>query len=107
MSSKGSVALFGCIGIIVSVVILVILNGLVLSQLWAWFVVPVLGVPQISIAQAVGLTLIVTYLFKEIRREKKYATQAEWFEGIVFSVMNAGLILLFGYIIQLFISIPG
>jgi len=34
-------------------------GGFVLHTLWGWFVVPNLGVPQISIAQSLGITVIM------------------------------------------------
>lgn len=37
------------------------LSGVVLNDLWDWFIVP-LGVPGIPLAQAMGLSLIVSYL---------------------------------------------
>lgn len=45
------------IGPIVSV-----LNGIVLSQLWAWFVVPLFHAPELPVGFAIGLSMIVTYL---------------------------------------------
>lgn len=33
--------------------------GLTLSVLWGWFVVPLFGVPALSVAQAYGLGLVV------------------------------------------------
>jgi hypothetical protein len=38
-----------------------ILRGFVLSQLWLWFLVP-LGVPVVGIAQAIGISLLVSML---------------------------------------------
>lgn len=35
----------------------VIWSGYVLSILWAWFLVPALGAPALSVAQAMGVTL--------------------------------------------------
>ncbi len=37
------------------------LNGFVLVDLWAWFVLP-LGAPTVSFAHAIGLDLLVTYV---------------------------------------------
>lgn len=37
-------------------------SGFALSKLWAWFLVPALGVPQLSIPAAIGLALVVSYM---------------------------------------------
>ncbi|MEO6709811.1 MAG: hypothetical protein ABIP42_09530 [Planctomycetota bacterium] len=37
-------------------------GGLVLSILWGWFIVPVFHVSTLTIAQAIGITLVVSLL---------------------------------------------
>lgn len=39
-----------------------VLSGFVLMFLWAWFVVPVLGVRQINVVESTGLYLIALWL---------------------------------------------
>lgn len=57
-----NLTLGGCFGLILYLVIitplLAIWNGFVLSKLWTWFVVP-LGVNQISIPHAMGISTLV------------------------------------------------
>lgn len=44
-----------------------IVSGLVLSILWGWFVVPIFPlVPEISIAEAIGITLIVHLFMRSL-----------------------------------------
>lgn len=47
------------VGAIVLMAIAVIIRGWVLSILWGWFAVPILGAPQIDIPQAIGIALVV------------------------------------------------
>lgn len=42
----------------------VMLRGFVLSRLWQWFIAP-LGVAQIGIAQAIGISILVGLLAKD------------------------------------------
>ncbi len=44
--------------LVVLVVVLSVVRGFVLSYLWSWFVAP-LGIPEIGIAHAIGISLIV------------------------------------------------
>ena len=37
-------------------------KGYVLTVLWAWFVVPVFGLPALALAPAIGLSLVVSFL---------------------------------------------
>ena len=39
-----------------------LLRGYVLSILWRWFMVPTLGLPALSIPQAIGIALVVGML---------------------------------------------
>lgn len=43
----------------------VILRGLVLSIAWSWFFVEALGLPQINVAQAIGISMVVAFLTKD------------------------------------------
>jgi hypothetical protein len=55
-----------------------VLNGVVVADLWAWFVVP-LGVSAISIPHAIGMDLIVTYLHggKDMEDKNKSASKSD------------------------------
>lgn len=59
--------------VVTSVIGLVVLNtiidGLVLSILWRWFVAPAFGLKPIGVATAIGLTLVVG-LFHDINPKK-------------------------------------
>jgi len=39
-----------------------LLRGWVLSILWRWFMVPTLGLPALSVPQAIGIALVVGML---------------------------------------------
>ena len=60
--SKDDLTIMGCFGLCVYIVILLvgatICRGLATSVLWQWFAVP-FGLPGISIAQAIGIHLVV------------------------------------------------
>ena len=47
-----------------------ILHGWVLTYLWRWFVVP-LGVKELSIAWAIGISVVVSMLTKQWQPEQK------------------------------------
>jgi len=38
----------------------VVASGFVISILWGWFVVPLFGLPALSIPHAIGITLIIS-----------------------------------------------
>jgi hypothetical protein len=54
------IGLFGVITLMIG--ISAVLNGWVLSILWAWFIVPLFHLPQLSLPAAIGLALIANML---------------------------------------------
>jgi hypothetical protein len=57
--SKGGDLAAGCVVALVMVPVGIILRGFVLCQLWLWFLMP-LGVKEIGMAHALGLTTLVS-----------------------------------------------
>lgn len=55
------ITFFLCLDFVNSLVI-ALLRGLVLQPLWAWFVVPALGAPELPLASAIGVFVIVSLL---------------------------------------------
>lgn len=53
---------------LIAIVPSALLWGLVLRDLWAWFAVP-LGAPAITIAQAVGLSILGSYFKYGVKRD--------------------------------------
>ena len=52
----------GFSSIIVAMVVGYLLNGLALKMLWGWFMVPTFGLPTLSLAQAIGVGIMVGFL---------------------------------------------
>lgn len=48
--------------LLIALVPLTLLSGLVLTDLWAWFIVPTFGLDPLSLPAAIGLSIIVGYL---------------------------------------------
>jgi hypothetical protein len=50
-------------------IVAIISEGYVLSVLWGWFMVPTLGLPGISLVQAIGISLIFALLTHRVQKE--------------------------------------
>ncbi len=84
------------IGIVAIVPLTPIVRGWVLKILWKWFVVPVFHQSQLSIAQAIGLVLIVGYLTRDApHRDDRTLT-----ETAVNAFVGPLLALTFGWIVS-------
>jgi hypothetical protein len=47
------------------------LSGWALSHLWLWFAVATFGVPALSIPQAIGVSMVVSYMTHHVDMSKK------------------------------------
>jgi len=76
------------------------LTGFVLSQLWAWFIVPVFHVSELTVAQAIGVALVAGFVTHkpdlsegdEARKFTKLATDA---------VLHPVLFLIIAFVVRL------
>ena len=50
------------IGLVLLVIVTYLLDGVALKLLWGWFMVPTFGLPTVSLAQAIGISIIVGFL---------------------------------------------
>ncbi len=94
------------VGIVAVMVVSSIINGFVLSTLWSWFVVPTFGLPELSIAAAIGISLIIrtlTYQDKSNETKKEDETFSEKIiPAIGVAIFAPLLTLFFGWVIHLF-----
>ena len=40
-----------------------VVNGITLSIIWGWFMVPIFGLPALNVPQAIAVTLVVGFFF--------------------------------------------
>lgn len=86
----------------VLVLVSTILRGWCLSILWGWFVVSTFGLPPLSITQAIGVSLVVSFLTYELPDHQKVErSEAEKLgRGIAISVLLQLLYLGVGWIVK-------
>jgi hypothetical protein len=105
MSSENEKGLIACIGILFGIILiplLAIYHGWILTILWGWFVVPTFHLPELSIAVAIGLSLIVGMFKSYSVGDNKNLTTEDKLVGAVVTLVGPLLTLLFGYIVHLF-----
>lgn len=96
---------FGKFVTVILVMILTpIIRGFVLMTLWAWFVAPTFSLPNLSLAIAVGIMFLWTFL--TVKMTKKEEGEDYWksvLNGVVFTVLGGVVTLGAGWIVTLFI----
>jgi hypothetical protein len=55
-------------------------NGYALSVLWGWFIVPTFNLPPLSVAPAIGVAMVVSYLTHQVNDCEK--NEQGFLEGI-------------------------
>jgi uncharacterized membrane protein len=88
--------------------VLYLINGFVLSKLWAWFIVP-LGAPSLTLPLAIGLAMVVGFLTYHTRVMPSSDTRTETekvSDGL--TVLAAGMVspfitLLIGWLVVQFV----
>jgi hypothetical protein len=70
MTDEESKKLGGCIAVLlfapVAIALAAIMKGWALSKLWMWFIVDIFHLPPLSMGQAYGLALVISYLTHQV-----------------------------------------
>ena len=80
-----------------------IINGFVLTKLWAWFVVTTFELPQLSIPTAIGISMVVRYLTYQWQPDLEGGSGDKVAKSVGFSIMFPFMTLCLGWIVHLFV----
>jgi hypothetical protein len=76
-------------------------SGFVVLKLWGWFLVP-LGVPNVNLAHAMGMTLIAHFMTSQPHvKEKAYD---EWWMRTAINIVNPLYVLGLGWLFHSFMN---
>lgn len=86
-------------------VLIMLIDGLVISQLWNWFVAPTFGITTLSLVQSMGMALLLSYFKKDIFTEKKEEDTEEQyaFRILIQSALRPIVAVIFGLILTMFL----
>ena len=88
-------------GLLLGMVPITLLQSFVLVKLWVWFIVPVFGLPILTIVPAIGLRLIVGYLtFHNIYSKDTRSGGEKLYNYLSMGTFYPLLVLLSGYIVH-------
>lgn len=80
-----------------------IIGGYVFVVLWRWFIVSTFHLQPLTIAQAIGLNLIIAYMKSPIKNDNEDLSFKDVVIKIFSAIFSAALMLLFGWLIFQFI----
>lgn len=79
-----------------------ILNGFVLTKLWAWFIVPQFGLVALRIPFAIGISLVVGFLTHQTDTNKE-ENKSSFGTQFGLMILRPFMMLFTGWIVQMFI----
>jgi multisubunit Na+/H+ antiporter MnhB subunit len=90
---------------LVTIVLSALWSGYVLSVLWGWFISPALGVPQLSVGYAIGLTIVVRYLTYRANKDddEDESMGTKFGKALVTAISMPAFSLLFGWVVTWFL----
>lgn len=100
------------LGIILLAIVLItvssLINGWTISVLWDWFIVPLFGLPSLSIPAAIGLAIVVGYFALGSEHMKKSESDDETvtdklLRAVIWMIMKPVFTLLIGFIVVQFL----
>lgn len=107
MSDNDSKIIAGCFAATLILGLYVVLlvyftwaGAVVFTNLWAWFIVPLFDVPELTLIQAAGLALVVGYLTRNYNTAKGEDDTKKVVTNTVMLMLSPWLTLLIGYIIH-------
>jgi hypothetical protein len=90
--------------LIIGAVILVLFGGYVFMTLWDWFIVTTFGAKALNLPQAIGISLIVSYLKAKTKRDKDEKLDIEKISyDFFYSLVASAFILGIGWFVTLFL----
>ena len=102
----GGTVFFSCLGILLFLPLVIVVGaisgGWALSTLWGWFIVPVFGLPSISIVQAIGISLLVGSFKGSSQSSRKDKTTSESLGEITVALLMPPFSVFLGWIVTLF-----
>lgn len=82
---------------------LIVWQGFILSKLWAWFLVPIFGAPELGCAGAIGCGAVLSTVVYSMKKTDATAySDREMFDMIWHRASLYATLLLIGYLAQLF-----
>lgn len=89
--------------LLASLTLATIINGYVLHLLWLWFMVPILGLPALTIGQAIAVSMVVSFLTYQYVPNPKETKDNEWASVIGIVFIRPLFVLLLAQIVRNFI----
>lgn len=91
--------MMGFLILLPAVVISTAWSGYVLSILWGWFIVPVFHLPALSIAQAVGMAIVIGMVTRDLNVKREDQDMAS---AISVPLVYNLLMLVIGWVVHQF-----
>jgi len=79
---------------------MILLNGVVFTVLWEWFIAPVFSLPLLTLGQAIGLTLVASFILLRTSKEDERNFNEVVVLAIAHNIFKAGWFLALGWVVK-------
>lgn len=80
-----------------------IVFGYSFTILWAWFIVPTFGLPELTIAEAIGIRMVAAFISPKIGKKDERPFSEVMSDAVAFSIVFPLLTLAVGWLVHLWI----
>ena len=80
-----------------------IVNGYTLHLLWLWFMTPILGLPALTIGQAIAVSMVVSFITYQYIPSPKETKDDEWLSCVGLIFVKPLIVLGFAQVMRHFI----
>lgn len=87
------------VGFFALIFLLALWHSFILTKLWLWFLVPLFGLPEVSLAQAYGLMLVVGFFKGMPKTDKNKSKEDKIAEGIL-QILGPAITLGIAYLVK-------
>lgn len=103
-NDNSALSCIGAIALLVGVIVVTaLMSGWALSVLWGWFIVPVFELPQLTLIQAIGVGMVVSFLTRSSwKKEEKKETSEAIIEAVVTAIGLPLISVGFGWVVMWF-----
>ena len=94
----------GVVGIALLIALASVWRGYVFSVLWGWFIVPIFGLPVLTIPVAIGVAMVVSFLTYQYQHNEDKRSQGDRIASLVGVIILYPLLTLgIGWVVLQFI----
>lgn len=98
--AEAAIAMCALMGFLITLPVAMVVRGWVAVKLWGWILLPIYGVQVPTIAQVIGLSVLVSFAIpSRSNRDGKAQVVETFFQSMILSLLYLGI----GYVVSFWV----